>query len=239
MKVGVPTETAERERRVALVPDVVKRLAAKDHEVIVQSGAGAGIFADDAAYEKAGARIVKTADEVFFDAQMIVKVKEPQPQEIGRLRQGQVLFTYLHLAADRAQTEGLLRSGAICIAYETVTSRSGALPLLKPMSEVAGRMSVHVGAHYLEKEPGGRGVLLGEKPAVPRISDLGNLPTSALGKLELDLMGTHQMGEKQVLEAIVADYLGQVWGGEVFDGSFDGDPAAFSIGTGSVIQGWD
>src|SRR6185312_14868291 len=131
------------------------------------SGAGVGTGFDDQAYERAGARIAPDAAAVFAAAEMIVKVKEPQPEEIARLRQGQVLFTYLHLAADRRQTEGLIKSGATGIAYETVTSARGGLPLLAPMSEVAGRMSVQVGAHCLEKEPGGSGILLGGVPGVP------------------------------------------------------------------------
>jgi alanine dehydrogenase len=133
---------------------------------VVESGAGAGIGFDDAAYERAGARVLPSADEVFAAAEMIVKVKEPQPQEIARLHSGQVLFTYLHLAADKAQTQGLMKSGATCIAYETVTDARGGLPLLAPMSEVAGRMSIQVGAHCLEKEQGGKGVLLGGVPGV-------------------------------------------------------------------------
>src|SRR5579872_3833295 len=137
------------------------------HSVSVEHNAAAGIGIADAVYRAAGATVVDTAAEVFATADMIVKVKEPQPQEIAMLRESQVLFTYLHLAADKAQTEGLIRSGAICIAYETVTDARGALPLLAPMSEVAGRMSVQVGAHCLEKEGGGAGVLLGGVPGVP------------------------------------------------------------------------
>jgi len=136
------------------------------HQVFVQAGAGDGIDCPDKAYQKAGAEILPDAPSVFKAADMIVKVKEPQPVEIELLEARHILFTYLHLAADKPQAEGLMKSGATCIAYETVTSRSGALPLLKPMSEVAGRMSVQVGAHYLEKEQGGRGVLLGGVPGV-------------------------------------------------------------------------
>ena len=131
-----------------------------------QTGAGNGIDCPDSAYKKAGAEILPDAASVFKAADMIVKVKEPQPQEIALLEPRHILFTYLHLAADKPQAEGLMKSGATCIAYETVTSTNGALPLLKPMSEVAGRMSVQVGAHYLEKEQGGRGVLLGGVPGV-------------------------------------------------------------------------
>jgi alanine dehydrogenase len=166
MRVGVPKEIKVHEYRVGLTPASVAELVAHGHEVFVEAKAGSGIDCPDKAYEKAGAKILPTAADVFAQSDMIVKVKEPQPQEIAMLEARHLLFTYLHLAADKPQAEGLMKSGATCIAYETVTSRSGALPLLKPMSEVAGRMSVQVGAHYLEKEPGGRGVLLGGVPGV-------------------------------------------------------------------------
>jgi alanine dehydrogenase len=166
MRVGVPKEIKVHEYRVGLTPASVAELVAHGHEVFVETKAGSGIDFPDAAYEKVGAKILPTAADVFAQSDMIVKVKEPQPQEIAMLESRHLLFTYLHLAADKPQAEGLMKSGATCIAYETVTSRTGALPLLKPMSEVAGRMSVHVGAHYLEKEPGGRGVLLGGVPGV-------------------------------------------------------------------------
>ncbi|MDO9489258.1 MAG: alanine dehydrogenase, partial [Sphingomonadaceae bacterium] len=158
MRVGVPKEIKIHEYRVGLTPASVAELTALGHEVIVETHAGSGIDFTDQAYIDAGARIVGTAEEVFEAAEMIVKVKEPQLHECAMLRPDHLLFTYLHLAADKPQAEGLMASGATCIAYETVTSRSGALPLLKPMSEVAGRMSIQVGAHYLEKEQGGRGV---------------------------------------------------------------------------------
>jgi alanine dehydrogenase len=166
MRVGVPKEIKVHEYRVGLTPASVAELVAHGHELFVEAKAGSGIDCPDKAYEKAGAKILPTAADVFAQSDMIVKVKEPQPQEIAMLEPRHLLFTYLHLAADKAQAEGLMKSGATCIAYETVTSRNGALPLLKPMSEVAGRMSVQVGAHYLEKEPGGRGVLLGGVPGV-------------------------------------------------------------------------
>ncbi len=166
MLIGVPKEVKIQEYRVGMVPGSVREAVHHGHQVVVESGAGAGIGFDDAAYERAGARVAATAEEVFAAAELIVKVKEPQPPEIARLRSGQVLFTYLHLAADRAQTEGLMRSGATCIAYETVTDARGGLPLLAPMSEVAGRMSIQVGAHCLEKEQGGLGILLGGVPGV-------------------------------------------------------------------------
>ncbi len=175
MRVGVPKEIKNHEYRVGLTPPSVAELVAAGHEVIVETKAGAGIDFEDADYQAVGARIVGTPAEVFAQSDMIVKVKEPQPQEIALLEPRHLLFTYLHLAADKPQAEGLMKSGATCIAYETVTSRSGALPLLKPMSEVAGRMSVQVGAHYLEKEQGGRGVLLGGVPGVApaRVAILG------------------------------------------------------------------
>ena len=166
MRVGVPKEVKTHEYRVGLVPGSVRELVHHGHGVIVETGAGLGIGISDEDYRRAGARIAAAAEEIFA-ADMIVKVKEPQPHEIARLHDGQVLFAYLHLAADKAQAEGLLKSGAVCIAYETVTDARGGLPLLAPMSEVAGRMAVQVGAHYLEKEQGGRGVLLGGVPGVP------------------------------------------------------------------------
>ena len=166
MRIGVPKEIKNHEYRVGLTPPSVAELVAAGHELIVETGAGLGIDFEDQDYVAAGARIVADADAVFDQAEMIVKVKEPQPVEIARLKPHHLLFTYLHLAADKPQAEGLMKSGATCIAYETVTSPRGGLPLLKPMSEVAGRMSVQVGAHYLEKEQGGRGVLLGGVPGV-------------------------------------------------------------------------
>ena len=175
MRIGVPKEIKNHEYRVGLTPASVAELTAQGHEVLVEALAGNGIDFSDRDYVDAGARILPNAAEVFAAAEMIVKVKEPQPSEIAMLRPHHTLFTYLHLAADKPQAEGLMTSGATCIAYETVTSRSGALPLLKPMSEVAGRMSVQVGAHYLEKEQGGRGVLLGGVPGVApaRVAILG------------------------------------------------------------------
>jgi alanine dehydrogenase len=167
MLVGVPKEIKTQEYRVGLVPSSVRELVHHGHKVLVQTGAGLGIGFDDKAYTAAGAKIAKDAAEVFAKADMIVKVKEPQPKECKMLRQGQVLFTYLHLAPDPEQTKGLIKSGCIAIAYETVTDPRGGLPLLAPMSEVAGRMSVQVGAHCLEKEQGGSGMLLGGVPGVP------------------------------------------------------------------------
>ncbi len=166
MLIGVPKEIKTHEYRVGLVPGSVRELVHHGHAVIVETNAGAGIGFDDDAYRKAGAQIAAAAAEVFAAAELVVKVKEPQPREIALLRSGQVLFTYLHLAADKDQAEGLMRSGAVCIAYETVTDAKGGLPLLAPMSEVAGRMAIQVGAHCLEKEQGGAGILLGGVPGV-------------------------------------------------------------------------
>jgi alanine dehydrogenase len=166
MLIGVPREIKVREFRVGLVPGSVRELVAHGHEVIVESGAGAGIGADDESYQAAGATIVATPQEVFEHAQLIVKVKEPQAVERKWLKLGQILFTYLHLAPDAEQAKDLVASGATCIAYETVTSEGGALPLLAPMSEVAGRLSVQAGAYFLEKAHGGLGILLGGVPGV-------------------------------------------------------------------------
>ena len=166
MLIGVPKELKIHEYRVGLLPSSVREFVHYGHEVIVETGAGAGIGFDDDAFHAAGARVVDRSEEIFALSEMIVKVKEPLPQECRALRPEQILFTYLHLAADRAQTEALMQSGCVAIAYETVTDRRGRLPLLAPMSEVAGRMSVQVGAHYLEKMQGGAGVLLGGVPGV-------------------------------------------------------------------------
>ena len=166
MRIGVPTEIKVLERRVGLTPESVREAVAHGHDVLVQSGAGLGIGADDARYESAGAKILADAAAVFAEADMIVKVKEPQAVERAMLRPGQLLFTYLHLAPDPEQTHDLLASGATCIAYETVTDHEGGLPLLAPMSKVAGRMSVQAGAHALESPQGGAGLLLGGVPGV-------------------------------------------------------------------------
>ena len=166
MIVGTPKEIKNHEYRVGLTPESAHELAAHGHEVLVETGAGNGIGADDAAYVTAGARIVETAAEVFATAEMVVKVKEPQANERAMLRPGQILYTYLHLAPDPEQTKDLVASGATCIAYETVTDANGGLPLLKPMSQVAGRMSIQAGATALEKSHGGRCVLLGGVPGV-------------------------------------------------------------------------
>ncbi|RJT38551.1 alanine dehydrogenase [Mesorhizobium waimense] len=166
MRVGCPKEIKNHEYRVGLTPGSVREYVAHGHEVLVETGAGAGIGADDNAYRAAGATIAKTAADVFAKSDMIVKVKEPQPNEWVQLRDGQVLYTYLHLAPDPEQTKGLLASGVTAIAYETVTDDRGGLPLLAPMSEVAGRLSIQAGATALQKANGGRGVLLGGVPGV-------------------------------------------------------------------------
>ncbi len=166
MLIGVPKEIKNHEYRVGIVPGSIRECARHGHSVIVETNAGGGIGASDDEYQAAGATIVDSASEVFAKADMVVKVKEPQALERKMLREGQILFTYLHLAPDPEQTKDLVDSGAVCIAYETVTDHRGGLPLLAPMSQVAGRMSVQAGAHCLEKEAGGRGVLLGGVPGV-------------------------------------------------------------------------
>ncbi|MFO0994686.1 MAG: alanine dehydrogenase [Hyphomicrobiales bacterium] len=166
MLIGVPKEVKNHEYRVGLTPLSVREVIRHGHSVWVEVNAGQGIGATDEDYKHAGAQIIPSAGEIFAKADMIVKVKEPQAAERKMLRDGQILYTYLHLAPDPEQTKDLVKSGAICIAYETVTSARGGLPLLAPMSQVAGRMSIQCGAHSLEKAQGGRGVLLGGVPGV-------------------------------------------------------------------------
>jgi alanine dehydrogenase len=166
MLVGVPKEIKVQEYRVGLTPSAVREYVAAGHRVLVERGAGGGIAASDETYERAGATIAPDAEDVFRRAEMIVKVKEPQPSEWRRLREGQILFTYLHLAPDRAQTQGLLQSGCTAVAYETETDERGGLPLLAPMSEVAGRLSIEAAGSALKKPAGGRGLLLGGVPGV-------------------------------------------------------------------------
>lgn len=166
MIVGVPREIKADEYRIGMVPVVAETLAKRGHTVLIERGAGEGTGFTDDMYASAGARIVDSATEIFGESDMVVKVKEPQPVEIEMLRDGQILFTYLHLAADKKLTEGCLNSGCIGIAYETLVDRHGRLPLLTPMSEVAGKMSIQEGAKYLERPQGGRGVLLGGVPGV-------------------------------------------------------------------------
>jgi len=166
MLIGCPREIKNQEFRVGLTPESAKELVRHGHEVWIESGAGVGIGADDAQYRAAGATIVAAAETIFAKCEMVVKVKEPQPGERALLHEGQVLYTYLHLAPDPEQTADLVKSGVTAIAYETVTGAGGTLPLLKPMSQVAGRMSIQAGATALEKAHGGRGVLLGGVPGV-------------------------------------------------------------------------
>ena len=166
MIIGVPKEIKNHEYRVGLTPAAAKEFVANGHQVLIENNAGTAIGFTNDQYEAAGASIIDTAEQIFEQAEMIVKVKEPQPNECKMLREGQTLYTYLHLAPDPTQTELLVESGATCIAYETVTDHTGGLPLLAPMSEVAGRMSIQAGAHHLEKAQGGSGTLLGGVPGV-------------------------------------------------------------------------
>jgi alanine dehydrogenase len=175
MRVGVPSEIKVHEYRVGLTPGAVREYVARGHHVVVQSGAGAGIMAGDDAYRAAGAEIAQTASEIFASCDMIVKVKEPQPGEWSQLRPGQLLFTYLHLAPDPEQAKGLIASGCTAIAYETVTDDRGTLPLLAPMSEVAGRLAIEAAGEAMRRSKGGAGILLGGVPGVPagRVAVLG------------------------------------------------------------------
>jgi len=166
MRIGVPKEIKNHEYRIGLTPAGVRELVSHGHEVMVQKDGGTAIGLTDDLYERAGGKIAESAEEIFAAAEMIIKVKEPQPNECAMLREGQVLYTYLHLAPDPEQTRGLVDSGCTAIAYETVTDKHGGLPLLAPMSEVAGRMSIQAGAHALERAQGGSGVLLGGVPGV-------------------------------------------------------------------------
>ena len=166
MKVGIPSEIKAQESRVGLTPQSVQQLTNHGHEVLVEKNAGFGAGFENADYEKAGAKIASSAADVFNDSDMIVKVKEPQSDEVNMLRENQILFTYLHLSAAPELTKGLVDSKSICIAYETVTDENNRLPLLAPMSAVAGRMSIQAGAHCLEKPQGGRGLLIGGAPGV-------------------------------------------------------------------------
>lgn len=200
MLIGVPKEIKTHEYRVGMTPAAVRELKARGHHVVVQKGAGASIGLDDDLYARNGAEIVDGPEEVFARADMIVKVKEPQASERKLLREGQVLFTYLHLAPDEAQTRDLLESGCIAIAYETVTDSRGGLPLLAPMSEVAGRMAVQAAAHSLEKEQGGRGVLMGGVPGV-RPADVVVLGGGVVGtnrRAHGDRAGGERHGARQV-----------------------------------------
>ncbi len=198
MRIGVPKEIKTHEYRVGLVPGSARELIHRGHEVMVETGAGAGIGFRDDAYQAIGAKVLPSAAAVFGEAELVVKVKEPQPQEIALLRKGQVLFTYLHLAADKAQAQGLARQGVTAIAYETVTDARGGLPLLAPMSEVAGRMSIQVGAHCLEKEPGGMGMLLGGVPGVAAAKVVilgGGVSGTNAARMAMGLEALHRLNE--------------------------------------------
>ena len=166
MRIGVPKEIKPQENRIGLTPDSVKVLTLNGHEVLVENNGGFEAGFDNEQYKKSGAKIVNKAEDIFNDSEMIVKVKEPLNNEIKMIRENQVIITYLHLAAAKELTEGLIKSKSVCIAYETVTDNNGRLPLLAPMSAVAGRMSIQAGAHSLEKNQKGRGILLGGAPGV-------------------------------------------------------------------------
>ena len=215
MRIGVPAEIKVHEYRVGLTPGAVREYTARGHDVLVQRGAGLGIGADDAAYQAAGAAIAADADDVFARSDMIVKVKEPQPAEWGKLREGQILFTYLHLAPDPDQTAGLVASGCTAVAYETVTDAAGNLPLLAPMSEVAGRLSIEAAGAAMRRYSGGNGLLLGGVPGVApaRVLVLGG-----------GIVGTHaaRMAVGLGAEVVVVDrsiprlrQLDELFGGRV------------------------
>lgn len=215
MIVGVPQEIKTGEFRVGMTPSGVKEFIAHGHQVLIESGAGEGSAFSDGDYRSAGAELVATASEVYERASLIVKVKEPQAAEITQLRPNQILFTYLHLAPDRPQTEGLMKAGSICIAYETVERPDGFLPLLSPMSKVAGRMAAQVGAVYLEKSSGGRGVLLGGVPGV--------LPAKVV-VLGGGVVGTHAAAIAEGMGADVTildtdldrlSHLDEIWGNRI------------------------
>ena len=166
MKIGVPKEIKPQETRIGLTPDSVKDLVSNGHQVLIENNGGSEAGFDNSHYISAGARIIDKAEDIFNDSEIIVKVKEPLSNEVQMIRENQIVFTYLHLAAAKELTQGLIKSKGVCIAYETVTDQNGRLPLLAPMSAVAGRMSVQAGAHCLEKNQKGRGVLLGGAPGV-------------------------------------------------------------------------
>ncbi len=215
MRIGIPKEIKDSEYRVGMTPTGVRELVAHGHDVVVERDAGVGIGAADSTYEDSGAQVLASAAEVFAAAEMIVKVKEPQAVEVAMLRPQQVLFTYLHLAADRALTEGLLAAQIVGIAYETVTAEDGSLPLLAPMSEVAGRLSIQAGARSLERDAGGRGVLLGGVPGVPAAEVLivggGTVGTNAI-QMALGLEARVTVLDKSLprLRALEAQFGGQL-----------------------------
>ena len=215
MLIGVPKEIKNHEYRVGLSPASVRELVHHGHEVMIEDGAGLGIGMDNRHYEEAGATIMPKAADIFAKAKMVVKVKEPQKVEYQQLSKGQILFTYLHLAPDRAQTEGLLASGVTAIAYETVSDGAGGLPLLAPMSEVAGRMSIQAGAHALEKSMGGAGILLGGVPGVPPAKVLilgGGVSGTNAAKMAVGLGADVTLLERSVnrMRALDDIFLGRV-----------------------------
>jgi alanine dehydrogenase len=215
MIIGVPKEIKNNEFRVGMTPGGVREFVAHGHTVLVENAAGEGSSFDDAEYLAAGAEMVAAAGDVFSRADMIVKVKEPQPAEIARLRPGQILYTYLHLAPDFEQTEGLIASGAVCIAYETVELPNHTLPLLAPMSEVAGRMAAQVGATYLQKPFGGRGVLMGGTPGVApaQVVVLGGGVVGTNAAYVAMGMGAHVTIMDINIDRL--RYLDEIWGNKV------------------------
>jgi len=237
MRIGVPTEIKNREYRVGLVPDSVKELTSRGHSVLVQSGAGAGIGCDDDAYRAVGAEIAPDAAAVFANSDMIVKVKEPQEVEWKMLRSDQILFTYLHLAPDPAQTIGLMESGCTAIAYETVTDAQGGLPLLAPMSEVAGRLSIIEGGYFLKKTGGGRGLLLsgvpGTDPANIVILGGGVVGTNA-AKLAVGVGANVTILDRSVPRL---RYLDDVFGGSLTTKFSTGKAIEDALATADLVIG--
>jgi len=237
MRIGVPTEIKNREYRVGLVPDSVKELTSRGHSVLVQSGAGAGIGSDDDAYRAVGAEIASDAAAVFANSDMIVKVKEPQEVEWKMLRSDQILFTYLHLAPDPAQTIGLMESGCTAIAYETVTDAQGGLPLLAPMSEVAGRLSIIEGGYFLKKTGGGRGLLLsgvpGTDPANIVILGGGVVGTNA-AKLAVGVGANVTILDRSVPRL---RYLDDVFGGSLTTKFSTGKAIEDALATADLVIG--
>lgn len=240
MKIGVPKEIKIHEYRVGLVPGSVHELARSGHEVVVETLAGAGIGCSDDDYRAAGAVIMPSAKAVFDAAECVVKVKEPQLVECAMLRPGQILFTYLHLAADRPQTEALMRSGAHAIAYETVIARDGSLPLLTPMSEVAGRMSVQVGATLLQKAAGGSGILIGGVPGTAPARVLvigGGVAGAAAAEIALGMRASVTILDKSLprLRELDARFGGHVRTLASTSDTIGREAAAADIVIGSVL----
>ena len=237
MRIGVPTEIKNREFRVGLVPESVKELTARGHHVLMQSGAGAGIGSSDDDYRAAGAEIAPDAAAVFAESEMIVKVKEPQEVEWKQLRDDHILFTYLHLAPDPAQTIGLMESGCTAIAYETVTDNQGGLPLLAPMSEVAGRLSIIEGGYFLKKSAGGRGLLLsgvpGTDPANIVIIGGGVVGTNA-AKLAVGVGANVTILDRSVPRI---RYLDDVFGGRLTTKYSTGKAVEDAIATADLVIG--